>query len=108
MRDFFKLRTIFDTSEFKDFHNKVKSMNVKVFPGVTLIKSVKFMDFLSNLPGVHIPEEVVKRVKSSTDPLKEGIEICAETIRELKTFADGVHIMAIGSEQLIPEILNKI
>jgi 5,10-methylenetetrahydrofolate reductase len=105
---FFQTQTIFDAADFKDFNNKVKGFGVKVFAGVTLIKSVQFMDFLSNLPGVHIPDEVVKRVKSSKDPLKEGIDICAETIRELKSFADGVHIMAIGSEQLIPEILQRV
>jgi methylenetetrahydrofolate reductase (NADPH) len=105
---FFQTQTVFDVKQYRDFHDKVKPFNVKVFAGVTLIKSVQFMDFLSNLPGVHIPEDVVKRVKGSEDPLKEGIAICAETIRELKAFADGVHIMAIGSEQLIPDILNKI
>jgi len=105
---FFQTQTVFDASEFRLFHDKVKGFNVKVFPGVTLIKSVQFMDFLSNLPGVSIPEPVKERIKKSGDPLKEGIQICAETIRELKTFADGVHIMAIGSEQLIPEILDKI
>ena len=105
---FFQTQTIFDVRQFKEFYAQVKSPNIKVFPGVTLIKSVQFMEFLSNLPGVNIPEEVVKRVKSAKDPLREGIEICAETIRELKGFADGVHIMAIGSEQVIPEILNRI
>ena len=105
---FFQTQTIFNVSEYRAFHEKVKGFNVKVFAGVTLIKSVQFMEFLSNLPGVHIPEDVVKRVKTAKDPLQEGIKICAETIRELKTFADGVHIMAIGSEQLIPEILSKI
>ena len=105
---FFQTQTIFDVMEFKEFYNKMKGSNVKVLAGVTLIKSVQFMDFLSNLPGVHIPEEIIKRVKSASDPLAEGVKICAETIKELKSFADGVHIMAIGSEQLIPEILNKI
>jgi 5,10-methylenetetrahydrofolate reductase len=105
---FFQTQTIFDAKEFRSFHDKVKDANVKVFPGVTLIKSVQFMDFLSRLPGVHIPDEVIKRIKGAQDPLQEGIKICAETIKELKMFADGVHIMAIGSEQVIPEILNKI
>lgn len=105
---FFQTQTIFDVREFKDFYDKVKDAGVKVFAGVTLIKSLQFMEFLSRLPGVHIPDEVTKRIKASQDPMKEGIEICAETIKELKSFADGVHIMAIGSEQLIPEILDKI
>jgi methylenetetrahydrofolate reductase (NADPH) len=105
---FFQTQTIFDVQEFKNFYDRVKRADVKVFAGVTLIKSLQFMDFLGRLPGVHIPDEVVKRVKAAQDPLQEGIKICAETIKELKSFADGVHIMAIGSEQVIPEILNKI
>ena len=53
-------------------------------------------------------EDVVKRVNSAKDPLKEGIRICAETIKELKKFADGVHIMAIGMEEYIPQILEEV
>jgi 5,10-methylenetetrahydrofolate reductase len=105
---FFQTQTIFNVQEFRSFYDKVKRPDVKILPGVTLIKSLQFMDFLSRLPGVHIPDEVAKRIKAAQDPLQEGIKICAETIKELQSFADGVHIMAIGSEQVIPEILNKI
>jgi 5,10-methylenetetrahydrofolate reductase len=105
---FFQTQTIFDVAQYRLFHDKIRHLPVKAFPGVTLIKSVKFLSFLENLPGVHIPDAVKERITAAADPLQEGIAICAETIRELKTFAHGVHIMAIGAEEHIPEILKRV
>jgi 5,10-methylenetetrahydrofolate reductase len=105
---FFQTQTIFDAAQYRGFHEQVKHFNVKILPGVTLLKSMEFVKFLSNLPGVTIPDAVVQRIASAADPLAEGIKICAETIKELKTFADGVHIMAIGMEEYIPRILEEV
>ncbi|MFC1501757.1 methylenetetrahydrofolate reductase, partial [Elusimicrobiota bacterium] len=105
---FFQTQTVFDVKQYKQFAQKVKHLNVKVLPGVMLLKSTKFIEFLQKLPGVNIPQEVIKRIESAKDPLKEGIKICAETIKELKSFADGVHIMAIGMEEYIPQILEEV
>jgi 5,10-methylenetetrahydrofolate reductase len=105
---FFQTQTIFDVAQYRRFHERVKGFGVKVLPGVTLLKSPEFVTFLSALPGVVIPEAVKQRVTAAANPLDEGIRICAETIRELKTFADGVHIMAIGMEEYIPQILAAV
>ena len=105
---FFQTQTVFDVPKFREFYDKVKGFGAKVLPGVTLLKSPEFVKFLGNLPGVTIPEDVIKRIDTAKDPLKEGIRICAETIKELKKFADGVHIMAIGMEEYIPQILEEV
>lgn len=105
---FFQTQTIFDVAQYRRFHEQIAGFPVKVLPGVTLLKSPQFVNFLQNLPGVHIPEAIAGRIAAASDPLAEGIAICAETIRELKTFAHGVHIMAIGMEEYIPAILKQI
>lgn len=105
--EFFQTQTIFDVDNYKVFFESVKHFNVKVLPGVTLIKSLKFMEFLKKLPGVNIPLEVQKRIENAKDPLEEGINLCAQTIKELRKFADGVHIMAIGMEEHIQEIIKR-
>lgn len=105
---FFQTQPIFEIEQYKQFQAKIKHLSVKVLPGVILLKSLNFVRFMKELPGVHIPDEVVKRMETAADPLKEGIKICAETIKELKTFADGVHIMAIGMEEYIPNILEEV
>jgi 5,10-methylenetetrahydrofolate reductase len=105
---FFQTQAIFDVAQFKDFLGKVKHIPAKVLPGVILLKSPKFVKFLATLPGVSIPAEIVERIEKAADPLKEGIAICAEAITELKKISDGVHIMAIGMEEYIPEILSHV
>ncbi len=105
--EFFQTQTIFNAEDFKIFFDMVKHLKIKVLPGVTLIKSVKFMEFLQTLPGVSIPRDVQERMKSASDPLAEGIKICSETVKKLRGFSDGVHIMAIGMEECIPEILKN-
>jgi 5,10-methylenetetrahydrofolate reductase len=85
----------------------VKKYGVKLLPGVILLKSMDFINTMMALPGVNIPQSVVKDVERAPDQLQEGINICADIIRELRKFADGVHIMAIGSEEHIPEILKR-
>ena len=105
--EFFQTQTIFSTAQYKLFLEKINHSGVKVLPGVTLIKSPKFMQFLQKLPGVSIPQDVQDRINSASDPLAEGMQICSETIRELRPFSDGVHIMAIGMEEYIPEIIKN-
>ncbi|MDR3111863.1 MAG: methylenetetrahydrofolate reductase [Elusimicrobiota bacterium] len=105
--EFFQTQTVFDVEIFKAFYDKVKSFGVKVLAGVMLIKSAKSLSFFQNLPGVTVPKEIQKKIASSSVALKDGIDICAQTIKQLRQFADGVHIMSIGMEELIPEIINK-
>ena len=105
---FFQTQTIFDIAQYRAFHEQVKHLPVKILPGVALLKSLAFVDFMKALPGVHIPDNVVQRMATAKDQLQEGIQICAETIEQLKEFADGVHVMAIGMEEHIPEILRRV
>jgi len=105
--NFVQTQTVFDVEQYFEFYQKTKLFPVTVLPGVSVIKSVKFMNFLKNLPGVNIPQKIQDRILSSKDPFKEGITICAETIKELKKFSKGVHIMAIGMEEYIPEIIKQ-
>ncbi|MDR3256084.1 MAG: methylenetetrahydrofolate reductase [Endomicrobium sp.] len=104
--EFFQTQAIFDVCAYKDFFDKIKHLKVKVLPGIILIKSPKFMQFMQSLPGMNIPQKIQDRINSASDSLAEGIKICSEIVKELRSFADGVHIMAIGIEEYIPEIIK--
>ncbi|MDR3113800.1 MAG: methylenetetrahydrofolate reductase [Endomicrobium sp.] len=105
--EFFQTQSVFDIEEYKNFYDKIKGLNVPVIAGVTLIKSAKFMSFLKMLPGVTIPQSVQDAINNAKDELSEGIKICAQTIKELRLSGRGVHIMAIGMEEHIPEIIER-
>jgi len=64
---------------------------------------------LAHVPGVHIPESVMRRLERASDPLREGVRICVETIQRLRELdgVAGVHLMAHRREQLIAEIVER-
>jgi len=64
--------------------------------------------FMKEKLGINIPDEYIKRLATAASPLDEGIKIAAELISAMKPQVQGVHIMALGLEEHIPEILNKV
>jgi len=109
---FFQTQVAFDIEPFNKLIEYLERVNlrgrVKIIGGVFLLKSVKMLNLMKKIPGVNIPDEIGRRIENSDNQLAEGVQICAELISKLKLLLDGVHIMAINSEELIPEILNKV
>lgn len=106
---FFQTQAIFDTEKFKTFMKQIKQHNVKIFAGVLLLKSGKMARFLNdNVPGVEVPEHLIAELDNAKDPLEKGIEIAAALIRELKNIAHGAHIMCIGMEEKVLDIVQAV
>jgi 5,10-methylenetetrahydrofolate reductase len=63
----------------------------------------KFMN--KSVAGISVPQSMIDRISKAEDKSKTGVEMCAELIKELKGMAQGVHIMAIGWEKKVPDIL---
>tara|TARA_B100000287_G_scaffold106326_1_gene98606 strand:+ start:365 stop:1255 length:891 start_codon:yes stop_codon:yes gene_type:complete len=107
--NFLQTQMIMDKKYLIDFCKNVSEpMNLPVIAGVFLLKSYKNALFIkNNVPGANIPEKILHRLKESKDPLKEGMNIASEQVRDFIEIAQGVHIMAIKCEQLIPEIIQK-
>ena len=100
---------IMDKKYLIDFCDKVSSpLNLPVLAGVFLLKSYKNALFINKfVPGANIPDNILNRLKQSDNPIEEGINIAAEQLREFIDIAQGVHLMAVKSEHLIPEILKR-
>ena len=85
-----------------------RPLEIPVIAGVFLLKSYKNALFINKyVPGANIPENILNRLKDAKDPLQEGIKIAAEQAHDFINIANGIHLMAIKSEHLIPEILKK-
>jgi methylenetetrahydrofolate reductase (NADPH) len=59
--------------------------------------------------GVIVPDEVVKRMEDAKDAKEEGVKICLEIIERLIEIpgVHGIHIMAVGWEEIVPEIAER-
>ena len=60
----------------------------------------------ANIPGVMVPEHLIRRIDNALDPLTEGIAIARETVGWAREMCQGVHLMTLGNEDKIPMILS--
>jgi methylenetetrahydrofolate reductase (NADPH) len=78
--------------------------------GITPLKSVKMAEYMHfEVPGVTIPEKYLKRMQSAGDNAEEeGIQIALELIDAVKgkQGVNGIHLMAVGWEEIVPRILK--
>ena len=104
---FFQTQAIFDPAVFAKFMKRVEQYKVPVLAGVIPLKSAGMARFMNkNVAGINVPEPMISRITKAEDKTKTGIEICAELIKSLKSMCQGVHIMAIGWEKKVPDILG--
>jgi 5,10-methylenetetrahydrofolate reductase len=106
---FFQTQAIYDTDSLARFLDAAKLGNVPILAGVIPLKSVKMGTWLNaNVPGVHVPSALLEELERAgpEGEAAKGIDIAARTIRRLRNICRGVHIMAIGWEHRIPEILR--
>ncbi len=105
---FFQTQAVYNVEKFKFFMEHARKFNVKILVGILLLKSAGMAKYLNNfVPGISVPEELIKEMEASTAPLETGIKIAGRLIKELKPYCDGVHVMAIGAEDKVLNILAE-
>ena len=105
---FFQSQLITDFEVLDKFmHNIAAGCNKPILAGIFLFKSAKNAEFIKKyVPGVNIPQETIDRLAKSPEPLQEGIRIAAEQVKLARELCQGVHMMAVKREDLIPQILD--
>jgi methylenetetrahydrofolate reductase (NADPH) len=105
---FFQSQLITDFELLDKFMNQIATgCNKPILAGIFLFKSAKNAEFIKkNVPGVHIPQETIDRLAKAPQPLQEGIKIAAEQVKLARQLCQGVHMIAVKREDLIPQILD--
>jgi methylenetetrahydrofolate reductase (NADPH) len=106
---FFQSQAIYDTGLLARFLDAAKLGEVPLLAGVIPLKTAKMGAWLNEkVPGIRVPGALLEEMERAgpEGAAAKGIEIAARTIRELRNICNGVHVMAIGWEQQIPEILR--
>ncbi|MBT5944115.1 MAG: methylenetetrahydrofolate reductase [Rhodospirillaceae bacterium] len=81
-----------------------------LLPGMGPIRSAKSARWMrDNLWGVIMPDEIISRLEAAKDESAEGRSICIEMIEQMREIdgVSGVHIMAIGQQEAIAEIVTE-
>ena len=108
--EFFQTQAIYDLDNFAKFMQYARQFSVKILAGIVLLSSARMAKFMTdNVPGVFVPQHLIDEMASAPkgEGVKKGIEIAGRMIASLEKEAicDGVHIMAIGREEVVPDIL---
>lgn len=105
--EFFQTQAIYEVDKFAKFMSEVKDFGVPVFAGIVLLKSAGMARFMnSNVAGVYVPDNLIKEMEEAKDKAAKSIEIAARLIKELKPLCQGIHIMSIGWDKKVPQVLD--
>jgi methylenetetrahydrofolate reductase (NADPH) len=109
--EFFQTQAIYDLENFSRFMEYARQFPAKILAGIVLLSSARMAKYMTeNVPGIFVPQELIDELSnvSKEEMLAKGIEIAGRTIAALKKNAicGGVHIMAIGREEVVPDILT--
>ena len=112
---FFQTNLVFDTDRLDIWLDALAKRNIldKVFIliGVTPLKSLKMAQYMhAEVPGVTIPEKLLKRMEAAGDGAQEeGVQIALEIIQNIreKQGVHGIHLMAVGWEEIVPRIVQE-
>lgn len=108
--EFFQTQAVFDVEKFSDFMNQVRDFGVPVMAGIVVLKSAAMGKFMNeNVAGINVPEDMLSEMAGTPkeDRKKKAVEITARIIREVKPFCQGVHIMPLGWDDIVPQILAE-
>ena len=109
---FIQTQAIYDLDNFKRFMDRAREHNgVKIMAGIVLLVSAGMAKYMNkNVPGIFVPDALVKEMADAPKGkrLEAGIRIAGRMIKQLREekICDGVHIMAIGKEECVPDILK--
>ncbi|MCF8026826.1 MAG: methylenetetrahydrofolate reductase [Desulfobacteraceae bacterium] len=109
--EFIQTQAVYDLDNFKKFMDYARQFDAKILAGVILLTSAGMARFMNkNVAGVMVPQNLIDEMAAAPKggALKKGIEIAGRMIAQIKEeqICDGVHIMAIGKEEVVPDIMS--
>jgi len=108
---FFQSQGIFDLASIRRFMQYASQFGVKILAGIIVLTSARMAKYMNdNVPGIIVSQSIIEELSGveKGKGLQKGIEIAArfiKTIRDEK-LCHGVHIMAVGNEGTVPDILE--
>lgn len=108
---FFQTQGIFDLESLKKFMQYASQFNIKILAGIIVLASARMAQYMNdNVPGIIISQAIIDELANveKGKGLQKGIEIACRFIKTIKeeNLCHGVHVMAVGREGIVPDILE--
>ncbi len=107
---FVQTQAVYDPKAFEKFINLVKQYKIKIpiLVGIVMLKNAGMANYMNNfVPGVQVPKEITKRLKETDkkEVPKVSAQICGQLIRDMKGMCQGAHLMTLGWDRYVPDIV---
>lgn len=105
---FIQTQICYEIDHLKKFIDSLGDLAKKTIIGITPLKGIKMANFMNEkVFGVTVPPKIIERLEKAQDQQKEGLTIAKEIVDEIKkTKAGGIHVMAVGQENELPNIIQ--
>ena len=106
---FFQTQAVYDVASYERFARRTQDLEVPVLAGIILLKSTRMARWMNDkVPGIEVPQPLMARIANATDARAVSVDIAVETINALHRLCRGVHLMALGWEDLLPDVLARV
>ncbi|MFC2040393.1 methylenetetrahydrofolate reductase [Chloroflexota bacterium] len=112
--DFIQTQAVYDVPRFKKYMEMVCDRGLDkqthILAGVIPIKSAGMAKYMKNfVSGVIVPDEIITRLSGAEIPKEEGVKLILEIIEQVREIpgVHGIHIMAVGWEDIVEEMVTK-
>ena len=115
---FFQTNLVYDIERMEIWLNELAKRNildkVYIMIGITPLKSFKMTKFMTQVPGVVVPQTIIDRMEAADkagNAQEEGVQIALELARKIRSYEKqgihGLHIMPVGWEDIVPRIVTE-
>jgi len=107
--EFFQTQAVYEPDVFARFMEKASKLGVPIMVGIVPLKSAGMAKYMNqNVAGVNVPDRIIDRMGETPkgDRKKVSVEIAAELARAMKDLCQGVHLMPLGWDDLVPQIVE--
>jgi methylenetetrahydrofolate reductase (NADPH) len=112
--EFIQTQIIFDIDHFRTWMSEVRSLGLHkhtyILAGIMILRKPETAPFVrDNLPGMRVPDHIIERMETASDPEREGIHVAAELVQETLSIEGvaGVHLMSIGWTRSMPWVIEQ-
>jgi len=108
---FFQTQGIFDVAGLRRFMQYASQFDIKILAGIIVLASARMAKYMNdNVPGIMVPQSIIDELANveKGKGRQKGIEIAARLMKTIKeeNLSHGIHIMAVGNEGVVPDILE--
>ncbi len=106
---FVQTQAVYEPAAFEKFMKKAEKLDVPILVGIVMLKTAGMAKYMNRgVPGVVVPDWIIQKMADAAkeDREKVSIEICGQLVHEMKDMCQGAHLMTLGWDHCVPDIIK--